>query len=134
MTLRVREEALAIGDMQELPADRRRSVFAALRSSEDGFERAVTVFNFDAKPCRVQVELGRGIGSLRNYLSGEVVCVSGESLTLDLDRYGFKLFRVIDQAPCWYRSSPRRRSTPPEYRQGAVEEPRRAPSGRQTAE
>ena len=96
MALRAREKALEIGDMQELSTDSRRSVFAALRTSEDGTERAATVFSFDAEPRRVQVELGAGIGSLRNYLSGEVVRVSGESLSLDLGRYGFKLVRVID--------------------------------------
>ena len=48
MALRAREKALAIGDLQELPTDRRKPVFAALRTSEDGTERAVTVFNFSA--------------------------------------------------------------------------------------
>ena len=71
-------------------------MFAALRTSEDGTERAVTVFNFGVQPCRVRVELGAGIGRLRNYLSGQEVDVGDEPLTLDLDRFGFKLFRVID--------------------------------------
>jgi hypothetical protein len=96
MALRAREKALGIGDMQELPTDSRRSVFAALRTSEDGTERAVTVFNFGVQPGRVRVELGAGIGRLCNYLSGQEVRVGDEPLTLDLDRFGFKLFRVID--------------------------------------
>ena len=96
MALRAREKALAIGDMQELPTDRRKPVFAALRTSEDGTERAVTVFNFSAAPCRVRVTLGEGIDALRNYLSGEVIGAEDGTLTVDLGRFGFKLFRVID--------------------------------------
>lgn len=100
MALRAREKALAIGDMQELPTDTRRTVFAALRTSEDGTQRAVSVFNFSAEPGRVRVTLGEGIDTLRNYLSGEVIrAVDGAvdgSLSVDLDRYGFKLFSVID--------------------------------------
>ena len=96
MALRAREKALAIGDMRELPTDCRKPVFAALRTSEDGTERAVTVFNFSDHPCRVRVELGAGIAGLRNYLSGEVVRPERGALTLDLGRYGFKLFRVTD--------------------------------------
>ena len=60
MALRAREKALAIGDMQELATDRRRPVFAALRTGEDGTERAVTVFNFSVEPCRCARHLGRG--------------------------------------------------------------------------
>ena len=94
MALRAREKALAIGDMQELPTDHRRPVFAALRTSEDSTERAVTVFNFDVEPCRVRVTLGAGIDALRNYLSGEVIRPVGGTLTVDLGRFGFKLFAV----------------------------------------
>lgn len=82
--------------MQELPTDRRRPVFAALRTSEDGTERAVTVFNFAVEPCRVRVTLGEGIDTLRNYLSGEVIRPVGGTVTLDLGRFGFKLFAVIE--------------------------------------
>ena len=96
MALRAREKALAIGDIHELPTDRRRPVFAALRTSEDGTERAVTVFNFGVEPCRVRVTLGDGIDALRNYLSGEVIRAEEGMLTVDLDRYGFKLFGVRD--------------------------------------
>jgi len=96
MALRTREKALAIGDMRELPTDRRKPVFAALRTSEDGTERAVTVFNFSPEPCRVQVTLGGGIAALRNYLSGETVRGEGGTLTVELGRFGFKLFAVTD--------------------------------------
>lgn len=96
MVLRAREKALAIGDMQELPTDLRKPVFAALRSSEDGTERAVTVFNFSARPCRVHVTLGAGIAALRNYLSDEVIRPEGGTVALNLGRFGFKLFRVIE--------------------------------------
>ena len=71
-------------------------MFAALRSSEDGTERAVTVFNFGAHPCRVRVTPGAGIDTLRNYLSDEVVRPEEATLTLDLGRFGFKLFRVVE--------------------------------------
>ena len=47
-------------------------------------------------PCRVNVQLGDGIGSLRNYLSGEVIGAEDGTLTVDLGRFGFKLFAVID--------------------------------------
>ena len=96
MALRGREKALAIGHMRELPTDRRGPVFAALRTSEDGTERAVTVFNFSAQPCRVDVTLGEGIVALRNYVSDEVVRPKDGILTADLGRFGFKLFRVIE--------------------------------------
>ena len=71
-------------------------MFAALRTSEDGTERAVSVFNFGAQPCRVRVDPSAGIAGLRNYLSGEVIEPDGGALTLYLPRYGFKLFRVLD--------------------------------------
>ena len=96
MGLRAREKALGIGDMQELATDTRRTVFAALRTSEDGTQRAVTVFNFGAEGCTVKVLLGAGISTLRNYLSDEVVAVAGKTLTVDLGRYGFKLFGVLE--------------------------------------
>ena len=99
MALRAREKALAIGDLRELPTDRRKPVFAALRTSEDGTERAVTVFNFSAQPCRVNVQLGDGIGSLRNYLGGEVIGAEDGTLTVDLGRFGFKLFAVNSAIP-----------------------------------
>ena len=96
MALRAPEKALAIGDMQELSTDRRGPVFAALRASEDGTERAVTVFNFSREPCRVRVSLGEGIAALRNYLSGEVIRAENGTLPLDLGRFGFKLLAVTD--------------------------------------
>ena len=96
MALRAREKALAIGDLHELATDTRRTVFAALRTSADGTQRAVTVFNFGVEPCTVQVLLGRGITTVRNYLSGELVQVSGDALTVHLGRYGFKLFAVAE--------------------------------------
>ena len=88
LALRARDKALAIGDMRELPTDRRKPVFAALRTSEDGTERAVTVFNFSAQPCRVSVQPGDGIDRLRNYLSGEVTQVEDGTVLLDLGRFG----------------------------------------------
>ena len=94
MALRAREKTLAIGDIRELPSDRRGPVFAALRTSEDGTERALTVFNFSREPCRVRVSLGEGIAALRNYLSGEVIRSEDGTLTVDLGRFGFKLFAV----------------------------------------
>ena len=71
-------------------------MFAALRTSEDGTQRAVTVFNFGADGCTVKVLLGAGISTLGNYLSDEVVAVAGKTLTVDLGRYGFKLFGVLE--------------------------------------
>lgn len=82
--------------MQELPTDRRRPVFAALRTSEDGTERAVTVFNFGAEPCRVRVTSGEGIDAPRNYLGGEVIRPVAGTVTVDLGRFGFKLFAAVD--------------------------------------
>ena len=93
MALRAREKALAIGDIHELPTDRRRPVFAALRTSEDGTERAVTVFNFGVQPCRVRVALGDGIDALRNYLSGEVIRAEEGTLTLELGRFRLQAVR-----------------------------------------
>ena len=92
--LRASEPALGIGELDELPTDTWQTVFAGLRTSEDGTQRAVTVFNFVEEPCRVVVTVGEGIGTLRNYLSGEVVPVEGDTLTVELGRYGFKLFEV----------------------------------------
>ena len=92
--LRASEPALGIGELDELPTDTWQTVFAGLRTSEDGTQRAVTMFNFSEEPCRVVVTVGEGIGTLRNYLSGEVVPVEGDTLTVELGRYGFKLFEV----------------------------------------
>ena len=103
--LRASEPALGIGELDELPTDTRQTVFAGLRTSEDGTQRAVTMFNFSEEPCRVVVTVGEGIGTLRNYLSGEVVPVEGDTLTVELGRYGFKLVRSdrITRRKSWVR-------------------------------
>jgi hypothetical protein len=49
-----------------------------------------------AEGCTVKVLLGAGISTLRNYLGDEVVAVAGKTLTVDLGRYGFKLFGVLE--------------------------------------
>ena len=94
-SLRAREKALSIGEIEELPTDCRGSVFAALRTSEDGTERAVTVFNFDRAPRRVRVFSDDRVRTLVNYLNGESVGTDGSGvLELGLGSYGFKLLRV----------------------------------------
>ena len=52
--------------------------------------------NFGVEPCRVRVTLADGIAAPRNYLSGEVIRAEEETPTVELGRYGFKLFAVID--------------------------------------
>ena len=54
------------------------------------------VCNFGVEPCRVRVTLAAGIDALRNYLSGEVIRAEEGTPTVELGRYGFKLFVVID--------------------------------------
>ena len=94
-SLRASEKALAVGDIEELATGCRGSVFAALRTSEDGTERAVTVFNFDQAPRRVAVSIGDRARKLVNYLSGESVnATDNGALELELGGYGFKLLRV----------------------------------------
>ena len=52
--------------------------------------------DFGVEPCRVRVTPADGIAALRNYLSGEVIRAEEGTLTMELGRYGFKLFAVID--------------------------------------
>ena len=52
--------------------------------------------NFGVEPCRVRVTLADGIDALRNYLSGDMIRAEEGTLTVELGRYGFKLFAVID--------------------------------------
>ena len=96
-SLRAREKALAIGEIEELPTDCRNTVFAALRASDDGTETAVTVFNFDEEPKWVKAFLGDRAKTLINYLSGETVTANGNGeLDLQLGNYGFKFLRVLN--------------------------------------
>ena len=69
-------------------------VFAALRTSEDGTERAVIVFNFSRGACRCASPWARGSRRCENYLSGEVIRAENGTLTVDLGRLRFKLFAV----------------------------------------
>ena len=94
--LRSQEEALGIGDLSELPTDKRQTVFAGLRTSERGTKRAVTVFNFDEEPCQTEVIVGENIRILRNYLCGEVIHVNNGILQVQLNRYGFKILEVMN--------------------------------------
>ena len=96
-SLRAREKALAIGEIEELPTDCRNTVFAALRTSDDGTETAVTVFNFCEGPTRVRAFLGDQAKTLTNYSSGETITANenGE-LDLQLGNYGFKFLRVLN--------------------------------------
>ena len=78
-----------------MPTDCRNTVFAAFRTSEDGAEKAVTVFNFDEEPKRTKVFLGDRVKTLTNYLSGKTVKVNEDGeLELQLGKYGFKLLKV----------------------------------------
>ena len=72
------------------------TTFAGLRTSEDGSQKAVTVFHFSADPCRIEVAVGNQIKTLRNFLSGEVISAKEGVVTVELGRYGFKLLEVID--------------------------------------
>lgn len=97
-SLRASSKALGIGEIQEIPTDCRREVFAALRTSEDGRQRAVTVFHFAEAAREVRVAVGAlGIRRLCNLLSGEeVVPDAAGELRLQLGIYGFKLLRVVE--------------------------------------
>ena len=95
-SLRIKEPALGIGEIEELPTDCRNLVFAALRTSEDGNERAVTVFNFGEAQRHVNIFLGDRASTLINYLSGENVTTNSQGvLELRLGSYGFKLLQVL---------------------------------------
>jgi glycosidase len=95
-TLRAKEKALAIGEIEELPTDSRNTVFAAFRTSEDGTESAVTVFNFDENPRSVKLDIGDRARPLTNFLSGETITAKGDGkLDLQLGKYGFKFLRVV---------------------------------------
>ena len=96
-SLRAKEKALAIGEIEELPTDCRNRVFAALRTSHDGGETAVTVFHFGEGAKRVRAFLGDRAKTLINYLNGETVTANGNGeLDLQLGNYGFKLLKVLN--------------------------------------
>jgi hypothetical protein len=96
MQLRAREKALAIGHIEELETNHREDVFAALRTSEDGTEQAITIFNFAQAPRHVIVQLGNhDVRSTRNYLNNEQVIAQDNTLGLDLRLYGYKLLKVV---------------------------------------
>ena len=68
-----------------------------MRTSDDGTETAVTVFNFGEGPKRVRAFLGDRAKTLTNYLSGETVTANGNGeLDLQLGNYGFKLLKVLN--------------------------------------
>jgi hypothetical protein len=98
LKLRAEEKALSIGEITEINTDKRKTVFAALRNSEDGTERAVIAFNFPMEFADVTLFLkDSGIRSLRNYLSGEIVYPDNKgNLMVRMGYYGFKLWKAIE--------------------------------------
>jgi hypothetical protein len=58
-------------------------------------DRAIAVFNFQASPQTVEIDLGGlSIRSLEDLLSGETVPVTGKSLVLPLSGYGYRIFKA----------------------------------------
>lgn len=71
-------------------------VFAAIRTSVDGDERALVIFNFSDRTQHVVIQLpGQSIGKMRNYLSGEVITLTSSSFETKVYRYGYKLFKIL---------------------------------------
>jgi len=73
-------------------------IYAFLKTSRDGSERVLAVYNFQSSPQTVQVELGvvstSGVIDLRNW---EITPIRSqfEPLTVDLPAYGYRFFNVI---------------------------------------
>jgi len=96
-TLRAKEKALGIGEMEEVRTDSPEDVFAAIRVSEDETQRALVVFNFTERFKRVAVSLrDTGVNTLQNYLNGETVAVSGETFSVDITLFGYKLYKIVE--------------------------------------
>jgi hypothetical protein len=71
------------------------TVYATVRSSADGSERILTVFNFSSQPISTEVDTRAISGSrYRDLESGEVATASDGTLSIELSGYGHRLFRL----------------------------------------
>lgn len=95
-SLRAENKELAIGDIEEVRTNHHEEVFAAIRTSEDGEERALVVFNFSEVTKVVVVQLEDSIKSLRNYLSGEQYDLVSSSFKIKMNLYGYKFFKILN--------------------------------------
>ncbi|MDX2055601.1 MAG: alpha-amylase family glycosyl hydrolase [Polyangiaceae bacterium] len=94
--LRARRPELGIGHIEEVATNCPEEVFAAIRYSEDLSERALVVFNFSDEKRSAKLQVPDLSGrTLKNYLSQEVLSLTGAELTLDLQLFGYKLLQVI---------------------------------------
>src|SRR5665213_2745273 len=74
------------------------TVYAPLRSSADGSERILTVFNFSSQPIFTEVDTRAIPGSrYRNLEPGEVATGSDGTLSIELSGYGHRPFRLDPQ-------------------------------------
>lgn len=71
------------------------AVYATLRSSANGSERILTVFNFSSQPISTAVDARSILGSqYQNLETGEMAAVSHGTLNVELSGYGHRIFRV----------------------------------------
>jgi len=95
-SLRSQNKELAIGEIEELRTNSPEDVFAAIRVSEDGEERALVIFNFSDKPNEVVVQFDDStIKSIRNYLNGERIDVVNTSLRIKMYPFGYKFYKIL---------------------------------------
>ncbi len=84
----------AAGARRQVPTDDDARFYAFLRGSAG--ERALAVFNFQPEAQPVLVDLaGLSIAGLEDLISGEQMALAGDTLSLDLPAYGYRLYRVV---------------------------------------
>jgi hypothetical protein len=84
------------GERCQLPTSDDARFYAFLRGSADT-ELALAVFNFQPTAQPVTVDLtGQSIPALEDLLTGEQVTPAGDTLSLDLPAYGYKIYKIKD--------------------------------------
>jgi len=95
--LRVRQQCPALcagGGRQQISTSDDSRFYAFLRGPVNG-ERALAVFNFQAGAQALSVNLtGQSIAALEDLLSGEKLAFTGQTLSIDLPPFGYRIFRI----------------------------------------
>jgi hypothetical protein len=80
---------------RRIVTDHDENVYATLRYASDNFEQILVIFNFSSHTIKVQVD-ARAIAGTRYWdlESKSPAVLAGETLDLELEGYGHRLFRV----------------------------------------
>ncbi|MBG0851378.1 alpha-glucosidase C-terminal domain-containing protein [Streptomyces spinoverrucosus] len=101
-TVNTNEALLPAASRKRVPAGDDPKTYAMRRTSENGKQTALLVYNFNSTPRKVTVDLeGTGIDTNQKpkdlYNGGSAPAIDGRTYTVNLPAYGFKILDVSDR-------------------------------------